>query len=94
MKRTLHLTLHKEFFAAIADGSKRIEYRDRAPYWKTRLEGKTYDLIKFRNGYATDAPEMIVQFRGLRKRSSHYEVLLGRVLSLKRWPPKRTVTKS
>jgi hypothetical protein len=94
VKRTLHLTLHREFFAAIANGTKRIEYRDRTPYWKTRLEGKPYDVIKFRNGYATEAPEMVVRFRGLRKCREHYEILLGQVLSFKRWPLTRAGGKS
>ncbi|HEX3625419.1 MAG TPA: hypothetical protein VH280_08340 [Verrucomicrobiae bacterium] len=38
----LHLNLHREFFAAIADRTKRIEYRKRSPYWKT---GKTFDIF-------------------------------------------------
>jgi hypothetical protein len=82
----LHLTLRRRWFADIAAGEKKIEYRDRKPYWKSRLEGRSYDMIKFRNGYAKNAPEMVVQFRGLRKRGRKYEILLGRVLSLKRWP--------
>ena len=82
---TLHLNLHREYFAAIAAGEKRIEYRDRTPYWRKRLEGREYDVIKFRNGYVTKAPEMLVEFRGLRTRRNKYEILLGRVLEIKRW---------
>ena len=63
----LHLNLHREFFAAIAAKTKRIEYRQRTAYWKTRLEGRRYDVICFRNGYATKAPEMWVEWRGVRK---------------------------
>lgn len=63
----LHLNLHREFFAAIAAGTRNTEYRTRTPYWRTRLEGRHYDLIKFRNGYATRAPEMVVKFAGLRR---------------------------
>jgi hypothetical protein len=87
LKVTLHHNLHREFFAAIAAGTKRFEYRERKPYWRKRLEGRKYDVIKFRNGYATTAPEMIVQFRGLRKRGRRYEILLGRILKIKRWKP-------
>jgi hypothetical protein len=83
----LHLNLHREFFAAIAAGTKRVEYRKRSPYWRKRLEGRKYDVIKFRNGYATNAPEMLVQFRGVRKRGTNYEVLLGRILKITRWKP-------
>ncbi len=67
---TLHLTLHREFFAQIAEGKKRTEYRKAKPYWRKRLEGREYDVILFRNGYAKDAPEMLVEFRGLRREGS------------------------
>jgi hypothetical protein len=89
MSEILHLNLHREFFAAIANGSKRIEYRSQSPYWRRRLEGRTYHAILFRNGYAKDAPEMLVQFRGLRryrrKRNAYYAIRLGRILMIKRW---------
>jgi len=88
-KTILHLNLHREYFAAIVAGTKRIEYRDRTPYWQHRLEGRRYDVIQFRNGYATLAPIMVVEFRGLRRygrgRNGYYAIRLGRVLSLKRW---------
>jgi hypothetical protein len=89
MKSILHLNLHREWFAAIADGSKTIEYRDRTPYWKRRLEGRTYDVIQFRNGYATKAPELLVEFRGVRRIRKGgrpvYAIRLGRVLKIRRW---------
>jgi hypothetical protein len=85
----LHLNLHREFFAAVAAKTKRIEYRKQTPYWKTRLEGRKYDFIQFRNGYATQAPEMLVEFLGVRKygkgRSGYYAIRLGRILKIKRW---------
>jgi hypothetical protein len=87
MKRVLHLNLRRKYFAQIAAGTKHIEYREQTPYWKTRLEKRDYDLIKFRNGYATKAPEMFVEFRGVRKRKGEYEILLGRILKIKRWKP-------
>jgi hypothetical protein len=85
----LRLTLHREFFAAIAAGTKKTEYRDFKPYWQTRLEGRHYDLIHFRNGYATRAPEMLVEFAGLRRQGrgakALYAIRLGRILKLTRW---------
>jgi len=91
MRNTLHLNLHRRFFADIAAATKRIEYRDRTGYWKERLENRDYDVIQFRNGYATRVPEMLVQFRGVRKRRREYQILLGRVLEIKGWkPPKPT----
>jgi ASC-1-like (ASCH) protein len=89
MPATLHLNLHREFFAQIATGRKRVEYRSRTPYWRRRLEGRPYDVIQFRNGYATKAPEMLVQFRGLRRygkgRNAYYAIRLGGILKIKRW---------
>ena len=85
----LRLNLHREFFAAIAAGTKKTEYREFKPYWQTRLEGRHYDLIQFRNGYATRAPEMLVEFAGLRRQgrgaSARYAIRLGRIRKLTRW---------
>jgi hypothetical protein len=70
---------------------KRMEYRKQTRYWKKRLEGRKYDLIRFRNGYASKAPEMLVEFRGVRRygkgRNGCYAIQLGRVLKIKRWKP-------
>ena len=89
MGGTLHLNLHREFFAQIVAGTKRIEYRGQTPHWKARLEGRKYDAIQFRNGYATRAPEMLVEFRGLwrygKGRNAYYAIRLGRILKIKRW---------
>lgn len=85
----LHLNLHREFFAAIAAKTKRIEYRERTPYWQKRLENRKYKFIQFRNGYATLAPEMLVEFRGVRRHGkgveAYYTICLGRILKIKRW---------
>jgi len=92
--RILHLNLHREHFAAVVAGTKRIEYRDQSPHWRSRLEGRTYDVIQFRNGYASKAPEMTVKFLGLRRygrgRTAYYAIRLGEVVKIKRWSPCRT----
>ena len=84
----LHLNLHRIYFAQIAAKTKRIEYRDQTPYWRKRLEGRKYDAIQFRNGYATNAPVMLVEFRGLRRygkgSKAYYAIQLGRILKLNR----------
>jgi hypothetical protein len=91
VKSILHLNLHREWFAAIANKTKRIEYRNQTPYWRRRLEGRHYDVIQFRNGFATNAPEMLVEFHGLRRirkwGQSQYAIRLGRILKIKRWKP-------
>ena len=63
-KEVLHLVLMKDPFERIMNGSKKIEYRDRTDYWKKRIEHKEYDVIKFRNGYAKNAPTMLDEYKG------------------------------
>ena len=62
--KVLHLNLYRKYFDAILNGEKTIEYRDITPYWSKRLEGRHYDVIQFRNGYAKDAPTMLVEYEG------------------------------
>jgi hypothetical protein len=88
-RRELHLNLKREYFAKIAAKTKRTEYRERKPYWTTRLEGREYDVIVFRNGYSKQAPTMVVEYLGLRPnrggRKADYVIRLGRILEIKRW---------
>ena len=89
LSEILHLNLYREHFDAIAEGRKRVEYRQRSAFWRKRLEGRKYDAIKFRNGYSAKAPEMLVELRGVRRygtgRRARYAILLGRLLKVKRW---------
>ena len=89
MPGILHLHLPREFFSQIAAGTKRVEYRRRTPHWIARLENRKYDAILFRNGYTTDAPEMLVECRGIRRYGkggdAYYAIGLGRILKIKRW---------
>ena len=62
--KILHLNLYRKYFDAIVNGTKTIEYRKKTDYWKKRIEGREYDIIKFRNGYAKDAPTMLVEYGG------------------------------
>jgi hypothetical protein len=83
-EKILHLTLHKEFFKQILNGTKKIEYREIKPYWTKRLFNSDnkpieYDKIIFKNGYAKNCPLMEVEFLGIRKKVD-YEILLGKIL--------------
>jgi len=93
MSSILHLNLHREFFAAIVAKTKRTEYRRRTPYWKTRLENREYEAIQFRNGYATNAAEMQVEFLGMSRIKKDgknvYAIRLGRIMKIKRWRKKK-----
>jgi hypothetical protein len=59
--RLLHLPLKSEFYYAIADGSKKEEYRLRNSYWMKRIEGKEFDGLDLSLGYppADDATRRI-----------------------------------
>ena len=78
MTKILHLNLYRKYFDAIVNGTKTIEYRDKTDYWKKRIEGREYDIIKFRNGYAKDAPTMLVEYKGY-DIGEEYELKLGKV---------------
>lgn len=61
--KTLHLTLKKQWFDMIFNGEKREEYRDFTPYWISRLLGKQYDSIEFRNGYGLNVPWFRIELK-------------------------------
>lgn len=84
-KSILYLTLEREWFGDIVRGVKNEEYRELKDYWKKRLEGRMYDIVRFRNGYAADAPVMDVEFLGVDKRKDCYAIRLGKILRVERW---------
>jgi hypothetical protein len=59
-------------------------------YWATRLEGRDYDTIEFRNGYGPNVPVMKVEYQGVRKTTRKgdaiYAIKLGKILSIENWP--------
>ena len=93
MSKILHMTLTKQWFDMIASGEKKEEYREIKPYWITRLN-KSYDVIKFRNGYKPDSPTMLVEFKGVSRGTGvgewggynevTYIISLGKVLDVSR----------
>lgn len=89
MKRILHLNLHRKYFADIVARTKKLEYRAYTTYWRRRIENREYNVIQFRNGYATKAPEMLVEYRGYRVQGKgtnrEFAIRLGRILKIKRW---------
>lgn len=74
--RVLRLTLTRQWFVMILRGIKREEYRAYKLHWWQRLMHapipggaaiiRDYDYIEFRNGYATDAPTMVLECKGIR----------------------------
>lgn len=88
-KKILHLTLLRNWFDLIVSGDKIVENRCVKPYWTKRLEGKQFDEIYFKNGYAKDAPFMRVEWNGISKKvnpdtgEEKYVISLGKVLEVK-----------
>lgn len=76
----LQLNLHRQFFCAVLNGSKKIEYRERSDYWERRLTSKKYTHIRFRNGYLKAAPEMIVELKKTVETKDCYELHLGKIV--------------
>ena len=87
MKKVLHLNLYRKYFDQILKGEKTTEYREVTSYWSKRLEGRHYDVIKFRNGYRKAAPEMLVEFKGMGivtfQTTPTYAIELGKILEVK-----------
>ena len=81
MTKILHLNLFRKYFDQIAEGTKTIEYRDKTNYWKKRIENREYDMIKFRNGYAKNAPTMLVEYKGYLV-GEEYELKLGKIIEV------------
>lgn len=63
---TLFIIIRKQWFDAILHGDKREEYREIKDYWTERLEGRKYTHVKFQNGYAPNAPNFLIQYKGYR----------------------------
>lgn len=84
-KNILHLTLHREWFEKIAAGKKCREYRAATPYWQSRLEGKSFDEVHFRNGYSKDKPFLRARFVGISKCRGHFVIHLGKILEIKNY---------
>ena len=80
--KTLDLPIDRFFFDQILAGTKTEEFRDRTDYWKTRLEGRDYDEVRFRAGYQKDSPKMYVEFKGVKKPlfKKHCAIQLGKIL--------------
>ena len=66
----LVLPLKAEYFEAIRNGQKAEEFRERTPYWRRRLEGRTFDRVVLTLGYpqAGDTSRRLVrEWRGYRE---------------------------
>jgi ASC-1-like (ASCH) protein len=91
-EKILHLTLKKKWFDLIKSGEKKEEYREIKQYFITRLQGRTYDFIIFRNGYSKTSPKIKVKYLGVQIKmiinpmtevyQSVFAIQLGKILPL------------
>lgn len=78
----------------IASGEKKEEYRTPGNWILSRLKGKDYDLIEFKNGYGESVPTLEVEYKGwgysfgrrewgggTGQRKPSVTIYLGRILS-------------
>ena len=92
-EKVLYIPLKKEFYNRIVTGEKDWESREYKEFWIKRLVNsdgsfKHYDFILFQCGYHTDAPQMLVEFKGVKinknkigflKWEKEFEIALGKV---------------
>jgi len=81
--KTLRLTIKRQFFDLIAAGQKKIEYREITPYWISRLEGRKYDEVFFRNGYSASSPVVRVECLGISRNCNYFEIHLGEIIEIR-----------
>ncbi len=98
--KVLRLTLKRKWFDMIASGEKKEEYRQPTKWILSRLHGKKYDRIEFKNGYGPNVPTMEVEYLswgysfGKREWGGGGEqgkplatIYLGRVIALHNYAP-------
>ncbi len=52
----LTVRMKQKWFDMVVKGGKSEEYRSYNDYYKSRIEGKEFDIIRFIMGYSSDAP--------------------------------------
>jgi hypothetical protein len=85
-------TIKREWLREIVAGRKRIEYREIKPYWTRRFsKTKPPFLLRLINGMQSNAPEVTVVIRRVRKnsRSGYFELHIGMVAEVRHWDVKR-----
>lgn len=75
--RVLRLTLSKKPFDVMVTGEKSKEFRTPSKWIKSRLFDKNgnvrdYDLVEFKNGYGSDVPMFMAEYRGFIESSRYF----------------------
>lgn len=69
----LEITIKRKYFDEILKGTKTEEYRLITHYWKTKLIGREYDYILFRNGYGNHRPSLKIECLGYEVKTITHE---------------------
>jgi len=96
--KPLFMTLQREPFKQILNGTKREEYRETKEYWRKKLEGREYKSIIFQNGYSPNSPRIEIEYQGFYiktfapeffkgKKQKYYALRLGKILNTKNLKP-------
>lgn len=67
MDRVLKLPVNDNWYDLILDGMITVDYRDRTPFWKSRLEGKEYDVVEFYHRFNRSKRPIRYKFIGITK---------------------------
>jgi len=87
-------TIEREWLLGIVTGTKKIEYRERKPYWDKRLEnGKLPTPFELRllNGMRRPVPEATVRIDKITRSAREYELHIGKILGVKHLPKSTNV---
>ena len=80
-QKPLFLTIKKEHFDAIKNGTKKQEYRDLTQYYYSRFKSSPQTVI-FQNGYNKNSPRITVEIKNIYECSklNCYVIKLGKIL--------------
>lgn len=78
-EKPLFLTIKKEYFDAIKNGTKKQEYRDLTQYYYSRFKSSPQAVI-FQNGYNKNSPRIKVQILDIVEGENNYIIKLGKIL--------------
>ena len=76
----LTIPIHRHHFEAILCGDKTIEYRDKSPYWYSRLAFRKYSTARIVNGRNTKSQWLTCQILDIVEKDDCFEIHLGPVV--------------
>lgn len=74
--KILKLTLHRAAFEVMVTGEKTEEFRVPSRWIKSRVNpNKTYDAVEFTNGYGSDKPRFLAEYKGYRQLTEGCQII-------------------